>query len=75
MDVASVEHGASEVIRLGTVVVSDLGGEAAVNQFLSNNLFTLVAVAYKELGPANTCQLMFEGLKTAEALAAGNARP
>lgn len=72
MDVATIERGTTEVIRLGTHEVSNQGGEDAVNQYLRTNICTLVAVAYKELGGANACQLMFEGLKTAEALAAGN---
>lgn len=72
MDIASIERDTSEVIRLGTVVVSDLGGELAVNKVLRANLLTLISVAHQELGPDNTCQLMFEGLKTAEAMADGN---
>jgi hypothetical protein len=74
MDIASIERGAQEVISLGTVEVSNQGGEAAAAQFLRNNLCTLIAAAYRELGPANACQLAFEGLMTAEAMAAGTAR-
>lgn len=64
--IAHIQQRTDEVVRLGAIGVSMIGGPAAVDGYLSDALCNLLGVAIAERGKAQACELMAAGLLVAE---------